>query len=199
MNTDAIVNAANCSLLGGGGVDGAIHRAAGRELLEECRALGGCKTGDAKITKGYNLKAKYVIHAVGSVYSGRPEDAVLLASCYKKGMDLALENKCRSIAFCGISTGVYGYPLEEAAKISAKTVKDWLEQHPDFAIKVYFCCFTEKEYETYNKITEPIAINSVYNQIEASCGALLKETKNEKKHGQETPYIPSAGIDHRNI
>ncbi len=149
MDTDAIVNAANCSLLGGGGVDGAIHRAAGKGLLEECKTLGGCKTGDAKITKGYNLKTKYVIHAVGPVYSGRPQDAILLASCYTKSMDLALEKNCHSIAFCGISTGVYGYPIEEAVGISTKTVNNWLEQHPDVEIKVYFCCFTDREYKAY--------------------------------------------------
>lgn len=146
------MNAANGSLLGGGGVDGAIHRAAGPKLLEECRTLGGCQTGDAKITKGYNLKAKYVIHTVGPVYSGKPKDAQLLYSCYKRSMDLAFENGCKSIAFCCISTGVYGYPLQEASEIAIKTVKEWFENHPNADVDVRFCCFTDREYETYKKL-----------------------------------------------
>lgn len=152
QETDAIVNAANCSLLGGGGVDGAIHRAAGPQLLEECRTLGGCETGSAKITKGYNLKAKYVIHAVGPVYHGRPKDAELLYSCYTTSMDLALEHKCKSISFCCISTGVYGYPLAEASRIAVTAVEKWFEEHADASIQVFFCCFTDREFETYKRI-----------------------------------------------
>lgn len=152
QDTDAIVNAANGTLLGGGGVDGAIHRAAGPGLLNECRTLGGCNTGDARITKGYQLKAKYVIHAVGPVYYGKPEDSVLLSSCYQRCMDLAFEKKCKSISFCGISTGIYGYPLSEAAPIAMNTVKKWFENHPDADIDVRFCCFTEKEYEIYSSL-----------------------------------------------
>lgn len=152
METDAIVNAANTSLLGGGGVDGAIHAAAGPELLKECAALGGCATGDAKITKGYNLKAKYVIHAVGPVYSGREKDAKLLESCYVRCMDLARDNKCRSISFCCISTGVYGYPLQEASEIAVGTVTKWIADHPDYDIDVYFCCYNERAYRIYQEI-----------------------------------------------
>lgn len=146
----AIVNAANTSLLGGGGVDGAIHRAAGKALLEECRKLGGCETGDAKITGAYEIRnADRIIHTVGPVYSGKAEDAMQLASCYYKSLDLALENDCRSIAFPGISTGVYGYPLDEAAAVSLEAIAAWLGSHPDEVINIYLCCFKKEEYEAY--------------------------------------------------
>ena len=152
MATDAIVNAANNSLLGGGGVDGAIHAAAGPSLLAECYGLGGCATGDAKITNGYNLKARYVIHTVGPVYHGTERDAVLLASCYSRCMDIAFEHKLHSISFCCISTGVYGYPLQEASEIATKTIKNWLVSHSEADIDVYFCCFNDREYAVYNKL-----------------------------------------------
>jgi len=126
LNVDAIVNAANESLLGGGGVDGAIHRAAGRELLAECRALGGCRTGEAKITRGYRLKARHVIHTVGPIYTGRAQDAELLASAVRHSLRLADDHHLKSIAFPAISTGAYGYPMREAARVILSTIKDYL-------------------------------------------------------------------------
>ena len=150
LDCDGIVNAANRSLLGGGGVDGAIHRAAGPELLAECRTLHGCRTGEAKITKGYRLKAKYIIHTVGPIYSGTAEDATQLADCYRNSLNLAKEHELHSIAFPAISTGVYGYPLEDATEIAVKTVAQWLEAHADYAMQVIFCCFdarTERVYQ----------------------------------------------------
>lgn len=137
---DAIVNAANTSLLGGGGVDGAIHRAAGPELLAECRTLHGCKTGQAKITKGYRLPAKYVIHTPGPIWNGGARDEErLLRKCYESCLRLAAENDCRSVAFPSISTGIYRFPLEKASRIAVRTILEFLKAHPDMEVRMV--CF----------------------------------------------------------
>jgi O-acetyl-ADP-ribose deacetylase (regulator of RNase III) len=151
MEVDAIVNAANRTLLGGGGVDGAIHKAAGKELLEECKKLGGCETGDAKITKGYNLKAKYVIHTVGPIWKdGMHSEDDLLASCYWKSLELAKLYNIKTIAFPNISTGIYGFPKERAANIAFNTVKAFLQKY-DFLNELYFVTFDDENYTIYKK------------------------------------------------
>lgn len=151
VDVDAIVNAANETLLGGGGVDGAIHSAAGPELLEECKTLGGCKTGEAKITKGYNLLAKNIIHTVGPVYNSVENVEKLLSDCYRNSLKLASENNIKSIAFPGISTGVYGYPKEEASKIAIKSVLSFLKESPQ-DIKIIFVSFDEEAFNIYKNI-----------------------------------------------
>lgn len=149
LEVDAIVNAANCSLLGGGGVDGAIHRAAGPELLKACRELHGCLTGEAKITPGFRLKAKYVIHTPGPVWHGGKEEEPLLMSCYTNSLKLAMEYQCRSIAFPCISTGVYGYPKREAAIIAITAIRKWQGTYPE---NVIFCCFSAADAELYRSL-----------------------------------------------
>ena len=156
IEVDAIVNAANNSLLGGGGVDGAIHRAAGRELLEECRRLNGCETGKAKITKGYNLPAKFVIHTVGPVYSdGKRGEPELLASCYRESLILAVENGAKSIAFPCISTGVYGYPFREACVIALRTIEDFLQTNESIT-QVQMVCFGDSDFDSFEAILKDL-------------------------------------------
>ncbi|GAG78476.1 unnamed protein product [marine sediment metagenome] len=162
LNVDAIVNAANKTLLGGGGVDGAIHRAAGPELLEECKKIGGCETGQAKITKGYNLPAKFVIHTVGPVWSGgKRNEPELLASCYKTSLQLAKENGIKTIAFPAISCGVYHFPKEEAGKIALREISDFIKSPLErggaelrgVLEKIILVCFDDEMYEIYKKLT----------------------------------------------
>jgi len=152
LEVDAIVNAANTSLMGGGGVDGAIHRAAGPRLLEECRTLDGCKTGRAKITKGYNLPARFVIHAVGPIWRGGEKgEAKLLAEAYEHSLRQAEEKGLKSIAFPNISTGIYGFPKERAAEIAIETTREFLKKHPGI-VTVTFVCFDRENYDIYDRI-----------------------------------------------
>lgn len=150
LRVDGIVNAANRSLLGGGGVDGAIHRAAGPQLLEECKKLGGCATGQAKMTGGYRLPVHCVIHTVGPIYSGSREDAEQLASCYRSCLQLAVENGLESIAFPAISCGVYGYPIEEAAEIALRTACNFLVEHATPG-QIVFVLFSERDLQVYQR------------------------------------------------
>ena len=148
LKVDAIVNADNSSLLGGGGVDGAIHRAAGKELLAECRSIGGCPVGEARITRGYHLPARYVIHTVGPVYKGTVQDAVLLSRCYENSLKLAAQYHLSSIAFPAISCGAYGYPIEKACKIAVDTCRKAMDVSPDIQ-KIIFVLFSDKDYAIY--------------------------------------------------
>ena len=152
VKADAIVNAANRSLLGGGGVDGAIHRAAGKELLEACMQLNGCETGDAKITPGFNLPAKYVIHAVGPVwYGGKNNEEELLASAYRRSLEVARDHHLKSVAFPNISTGIYRFPKEKAAAVAIETVKDFLAKN-NLPEEVIFVCYDDENYNIYKKM-----------------------------------------------
>jgi len=155
MDADAIVNAANTSLLGGGGVDGAIHRAAGPQLLEECRALNGCKTGQAKITKGYNLKARYVIHTVGPIWNGgKNQEPQLLHDAYHNSLSLGMENGLRTIAFPNISTGVYGYPKDLAAQTAISVVQGFVRSNPTAYDEITFVCFGDDNYFLYQQLLQ---------------------------------------------
>ena len=152
---DAIVNAANSSLLGGGGVDGAIHRAAGQDLLFECRLLGGCKTGQAKITKGYRLSCKHIIHTVGPVWNGGSHnEEELLANCYKNSLELAMKNQIRTIAFPSISTGIYAFPVDRAAKIAVSTVNQFLKENPGQFEEVLWVLFDDKTLAAYQEAVD---------------------------------------------
>jgi O-acetyl-ADP-ribose deacetylase (regulator of RNase III) len=152
QNLDAIVNAANTSLLGGGGVDGAIHRAAGPELLEECRTLHGCPTGEAKITRGYRLPARWVIHTVGPVWRGGGDfEDELLANCYRRSLEVAVQNQVRSVAFPAVSTGIYGFPLERATRIAVREARAFLKKNPTLE-KVVFVCFDSRTGNCYRRM-----------------------------------------------
>ena len=191
--TACIVNAANKSLLGGGGVDGAIHRAAGNGLLEECKTLHGCNTGEAKITKGYNLKADYVIHTVGPIYSGAPSDAKLLRNCYWNSLELAKTYDIHSIAFPAISTGVYGYPLEEATKIALQTVFDWITINPTYGMTILFTCYNNETTELYKTIWSKLDKDSITSdnskKLEEAVQFAMDAHKGATRKGSNKPYI----------
>lgn len=197
LELPCIVNAANNSLLGGGGVDGAIHRAAGPGLLAECRTLGGCKTGEAKITGGYNLKAQHIIHTVGPIYSGSEDDSKLLRNCYWNCLELAKAHNIHAIAFPAISTGAYGYPLEEATEIALKTVSDWQRIHPAYGMYVAFACFDSRTTEVYRRIWAEK--EAVWNQrpvvrenngtVEKALSFAMEAHRGASRKGTDTPYI----------
>jgi|GEM_PF-24740 O-acetyl-ADP-ribose deacetylase (regulator of RNase III) len=200
LDTMCIVNAANNTLLGGGGVDGAIHSAAGSELLLECQALGGCETGQAKITKGYNLKADHVIHTVGPVYSGDNNDAKMLRHCYWNSLELARENDIYSIAFPAISTGAYGYPVKEATEIALNTTFDWMDANYFYGMEITFVCFNDETVKVYNdtfKAIQKKREKTKYPPVIKYDGSLIKRAMqfaiechgDDIRKGAERPYI----------
>lgn len=169
LQVDAIVNAANSSLLGGGGVDGAIHRAAGPDLVHECRLLGGCRPGEAKMTKGYGLPARHIIHTVGPVWrGGANNEAEVLSSCYLQCLALASRHSIRSIAFPSISTGIFGYPIEKACQVAVSTTRTFLAQS-DSILEVIFCCFTPSDLEIYDE-----ALKGLPGSIRTDRGAVVQ-------------------------
>lgn len=197
LSVDAIVNAANKSLLGGGGVDGAIHRAAGRGLLQECRTLNGCATGSAKITGAYNLPSKKIIHAVGPIYDElNPDDSeAKLAGCYSTSLKLAVQNGCRSIAFSALSTGVYGYPSTEAAPVAVEVVREFLDgEDGDKLDKIVFCTFEMKDVRAYNE-TLPIFFppdDQPATKEKTEDGPSKKQTEEAKAIAAELPSVPKS-------
>lgn len=196
-DTACIVNAANRSLLGGGGVDGAIHRAAGPGLLAECRTLGGCGTGEAKLTAGYRLKAEYIIHTVGPVYSGAAADAEFLCSCYWNSLELARSYEIHSIAFPAISAGVYGYPMREAAEIALKTACSWLMANPYYDMRIVFACFDKKTATIYRKLWDENRERWSLLTIAAGNAGFLEEAvrfaaerhEGSTRKGTDLPYL----------
>ncbi len=179
LECDAIVNAANERLAGGGGVDGAIHQAAGKRLNKACSALGGCKTGEAKITKGYDLKARYIIHTVGPVYKGKGDEASYLAECYLNSLNLAMEHNIHSIAFPAISTGAYRFPAEEAANIALDIAAQWLELHADYGMQVIFCCHDQDMLDIYQSVLKDMTQQMSQPDIQGPVDLALQIPKAE--------------------